>query len=226
MGIFFAISIVILWTSHLFYSLELAEVDYSSPLFYLHILVQTYFFTGLFITGHDAMHGVVSRNRLVNNIFGFLSVFLYAGMWYPRLIKNHRLHHLFPGTENDPDFSSRSQNFFVWYVKFMFRYLTIIQLVVMAVLYNVLRIWYPDAALIWFWVVPAFLSTFQLFFFGTYIPHRRPHTKEMEPFHARTLKKNHAWAMISCYFFGYHHEHHSSPETPWWKLYKAKSIRS
>jgi beta-carotene ketolase (CrtW type) len=225
MGVFFALSIIAVWAGHLFYALERVTVDYSSPLFYLHILLQTYFFTGLFITGHDSMHGTVSRNSLLNKSIGFFSVFLYAGMWYPRLLSNHHLHHKFPGTNQDPDYSSRSQNYWVWYGKFMFKYLTIIQLVIMAVLYNVLRIWYADSSLIWFWVVPAVLSTFQLFYFGTYLPHKRPHTDEMEPHNARTLKKNHIWAMLSCYFFGYHHEHHTSPGIPWWKLYKAKSAR-
>ena len=119
MGLFFAITIISAWTVHLFYSLGHAPVDYSSPWFYLHILIQTYLFTGLFITGHDAMHGTVSGNRTMNKIIGFLSVSLYAAMSYSRLVKNHRLHHLFPGTEQDPDYSSRSQNFFAWYFKFM-----------------------------------------------------------------------------------------------------------
>jgi beta-carotene/zeaxanthin 4-ketolase len=28
--------------------------------------------------------------------------------------------------------------------------------------------------------------------------------------------------MTSCYFFGYHWEHHHSPATPWWELWKVK----
>lgn len=226
MGVFIAISIISIWATHLFFSLEKVAVDYSSPYFYLHILLQVYFYTGLFITGHDSMHSTISRKRFVNNSLGFLSVFLYAGMWYPRLARNHRLHHKFPGTGRDPDYSTGSQIFWFWYGRFMFRYLTIIQLVIMAVIYNVLRIWYEDMSLLWFWVIPAVLSTFQLFYFGTYLPHRRPHTDDMEPHHARTLKRNHAWAMISCYFFGYHHEHHTAPGIPWWKLYRAKSAGS
>lgn len=224
MGIFIALIIMLVWAGHLIYSLSFVEVNYTSPFFYLHILLQTYFFTGLFITGHDAMHGTVSRKHLrVNKAIGFISVFLYAGMWYPRLIKNHRLHHLYPGTQSDPDFSAKSQNFWVWWARFMWKYLTIIQLVIMAVVFNILQHFFGVAPAIWFWVVPAVLSTFQLFYFGTYLPHRRPHTDEMRPHNARTLKKNHFWAMISCYFFGYHHEHHTSPAIPWWKLYQSKS---
>jgi beta-carotene ketolase (CrtW type) len=92
----------------------------------------------------------------------------------------------------------------------------------MAVLFNVLEIWFPASKLIWFWVIPAVLSTIQLFYFGTYLPHRRPHSDEMQPHNARTLKRNHFLAMISCYFFGYHFEHHESPGIPWWKLYQYK----
>jgi beta-carotene ketolase (CrtW type) len=223
MGILIASTIILAWGAHLLFLLMRPEISFASPWFYFHILVQTYFFTGLFITGHDAMHGTVARNRSINNFFGYFSVILYAGMWYPRLIKNHGLHHQFPGTERDPDFSAESQNFWIWWARFMWRYLTLIQLVVMAVLFNVLKLWFPVENIIWYWIVPAILSTLQLFYFGTYLPHRRPHTDEMQPHNARTLNKNHLWAMLSCYFFGYHHEHHTSPRTPWWQLYKAKT---
>jgi beta-carotene ketolase (CrtW type) len=30
------------------------------------------------------------------------------------------------------------------------------------------------------------------------------------------------WAFVSCYFFGYHYEHHDSPATPWWLLWRVK----
>ncbi|MBW6460683.1 MAG: fatty acid desaturase [Bacteroidales bacterium] len=51
----------------------------------------------------------------------------------------------------------------------------------------------------------------------------RPHTEEMQPHNARTLRKNHLWAMLSCYFFGYHNEHHMTPRIPCWQLYQSKS---
>jgi beta-carotene ketolase (CrtW type) len=40
--------------------------------------------------------------------------------------------------------------------------------------------------------------------------------------HSRSQSKNHFWALVSCYFFGYHFEHHDSPGTPWWLLWKVK----
>jgi beta-carotene ketolase (CrtW type) len=223
MGILIAIIIIAAWTGHLAYILTSVPVDFTFPLFYVHVLVQTYLFTGLFITGHDAMHGTVAPGRKrINQVIGFSAVFLYAAMSYRRLLKYHRLHHQFPGTEQDPDFSPRSQNFWAWWARFMARYLTVWQLIIMAVIYNILKIWLPDGPILAFWVVPAILSTLQLFYFGTYIPHRRPHTEEMRPHNARTLRRNHLRAMLSCYFFGYHYEHHESPGTPWWRLYRMK----
>jgi beta-carotene ketolase (CrtW type) len=168
------------------------------------------------------MHKTVSKNKNVNNIIGFLSTILFAGLSYKRLIKNHMAHHKSPATENDPDYFVKSQNFFPWYGTFMWRYASITQFVYMAVLYNILKVWINEINIVLFWVIPAFLGSLQLFFFGTYLPHRKPHVEKMEPHKARTQKKNHLWAMLSCYFFGYHFEHHDSPHTPWWKLYQTK----
>ncbi len=223
MGLFFAITIILVWAGHLFYILNYVALNPASPMMYLHILIQTYLFTGLFITAHDAMHRTVSRAKWLNTGIGFFSLMLYAGMWYPKLLKNHHLHHEYPGTKDDPDYYTGSQNFWIWWATFMFRYLTIAQFIIMAIFYNLLNIWFDTASLWVFWILPAILSTLQLFYFGTYLPHRRPHDENMEPHKARTQKKNHLWAMISCYFFGYHYEHHEAPWTPWWQLYKAKS---
>jgi beta-carotene ketolase (CrtW type) len=202
------------------------EVSAANPWIYVHMLLQAYLYTGLFITGHDAMHQSVSPARGINNLVGHLSVYLFASFSYPRLIRNHWDHHRYPGTEKDPDFYTHSQNFFVWWFMFMVRYVTIWQLLSMAVIFNLLRYLagVPVAPLVVFWIIPALLGTFQLFYFGTFVPHRRPHTEEMGKHRARTLARNHLWAMLSCYFFGYHREHHESPGTPWWMLYKAKPL--
>lgn len=223
MGIIIAFIIIFGWAGHLFYALRFVEVNFTDPLFYLHILLQGYLYTGLFITGHDAMHRTISRNKNINTAFGWISSLLFAGLSYNKLVKNHFKHHNNPGVESDPDFYIKSQNFFVWWGVFLLRYTTVLQLIVMAVVFNLLKIWFYENAILIFWVLPAFLGTFQLFFFGTYLPHKYPHTNTMKPHNARTQKRNHLWAMISCYFFGYHHEHHEFPSTPWWKLYKIKS---
>jgi beta-carotene ketolase (CrtW type) len=223
MGLFLAILIVVVWTAHLLYCLFYVPADSASVWFYVHILLQGYLFTGLFITAHDAMHRSVHKNKQVNTVIGWITSFLFAGMSYKRLRKNHFRHHKYPATANDPDFFTKSQVLPVWWGVFMYRYLTVFQFIIMASLFNILLLWFNEARITFFWVVPAFLGTFQLFYFGTYRPHKYPHKESMEPHKARTLKKNHLLAMISCYFFGYHYEHHESPRTPWWKLYQTKS---
>lgn len=222
MGIIIAIAIIVVWALHLSYVLFYFDISLTNPLTYLHVLIQTYLYTGLFITGHDAMHGNIAKSKPVNTFFGYLSCFLFAGMSYKRLIKNHFSHHKHPGGEKDPDFNVKSQNFLMWWLTFMVRYTTIMQLIVMGVLYNLLKIVVPEINIWIFWIIPAFGGTLQLFYFGTYIPHKYPHTLEMRPHNARSQKKNHLLAMLSCYFFGYHYEHHSYPGTPWWKLYKIR----
>ncbi len=224
LGIFIAITIVSLWAGHLGWILLNLDVSASNPWLYLHILVQAYLYTGLFITAHDAMHGNISGSRGVNNFFGYLTSFLFAGMNYKRLKKNHKLHHRFPATEKDPDYNVRSGNFFIWWGVFMLRYLTITQILIMAIIYNLL-ILHPEiseTSALLLWALPAVLGTFQLFWTGVYWPHKLPHTAGMGVHRARTQNKNHLWALISCYFFGYHREHHNEPRIAWWQLYKAK----
>ncbi len=222
MGIIISSTIIILWGLHLFYCLLYVNVNWVDPLFYAHVFIQGYLYTGLFITGHDAMHRNISKNNSVNYIFGTISSFLFAGLSYKKLLTNHLKHHKNPGEENDPDFYVYSQNFILWWLVFLKRYATLSQVIIMATLFNVLKIWFMEISIFAFWVIPAFLGTFQLFYFGTYLPHKYPHTDNMKPHNARTQKKNHLWGMLTCYFFGYHLEHHESPGTPWWHLYKLK----
>lgn len=222
MGLIIAICIMCVWAGHLFYALEWGSTDYSSPMMYVHLLVQAYLYTGLFITAHDAMHGTVApSNKRINTIIGTIACFLFAGMSYKRLITNHHKHHDKPGTSDDPDFSS-SQNYLVWFATFMIRYTTLLQLVAMGVMFNVLKLRYDEFSIWIYWVIPSLLGALQLFTFGTYLPHRLPHADSMQPHNARSMKLNHTLAMLTCYFFGYHHEHHHTPGTPWWRLWKVK----
>lgn len=225
MGVAVAILILGLWGGHLLYILANVTVAWSNPWMYLHSVVQTWLFTGLFITGHDAMHGSITRIKWLNDSIGFFVTLMYAGMWYPTLIKQHKKHHQHPATADDPDFCVRSQHFFVWWFSFMKAYLTVGQLVFMALLFNLGLICFDESQLLVLWVLPAIASTFQLFYFGTYQPHRMPHTNDMLPHNSRTLPRNHLWAFVSCYFFGYHYEHHASPATPWWKLWSYADQR-
>lgn len=222
MGIAIAIIIILSWLFHQSYILIYSVADLSIPLFYLHIFIQMFLFTGLFITAHDAMHRTVSKNKMVNRIIGTVSTFFYAGLSYNKLLKNHFNHHQYPASESDPDFSTKSQNFLMWWASFLFRYTSISQIVIMALAFNLLKIWIVEINLFLFWILPVLLSSLQLFYFGTYKPHKLPHSHEMTKHKSRTLRKNHLYAFVTCYFFGYHLEHHTNPGIPWWKLYKEK----
>ena len=223
MGVFIALLVIISWASHLAYMLLLQPVNLLDVWFWVHMLIQTWLFTGLFITAHDSMHGTISGNRKLNNVIGFSATLLFAGMWYPMLIKKHKMHHVNPGTALDPDYYTGKQNFFIWWFSFMKSYVTIWQILIMAGLFNLGLLFFSEIQLIVLWIIPSILATFQLFYFGTYLPDRLPHITEMGIYKSRTLKKNHLWAMLSCYFFGYHYEHHASPQTPWWKLYQTNN---
>lgn len=219
MGLFIATIIVATWLGHLTWCLWF---DVSMPL--LHIALQAFFTTGLFITAHDAMHGTVHRQAIVNTIVGRACAWMFACMSYNRLRTNHYKHHAHPAhDELDPDFHSSSK-LVPWFASFMYRYTTIPQLLWNGALFNVLAhgMGVPQMRLILFWIVPSLLASFQLFYVGTYLPHRRPHLPAM-PHNARSQGKNHLWAFVSCYFFGYHREHHEYPGAPWWSLWKVKN---
>lgn len=194
------------------------RVNFSNPLLYLCILVQMHFYTGLFITAHDAMHGTVSSNKILNNLVGYICTLLYASFWYPKLYTKHHQHHNHVHTTEDPDYHEGT--FVQWYIRFIRNYLSVWQIVVMAVLFNILKLWIPQENLLLFWVTPSLLSTLQLFYFGTYLPHKGEHDNKHQ---SRSQAKNHALAFLSCYFFGYHYEHHDAPWLPWWKLWRMRS---
>ncbi|MFP2910711.1 fatty acid desaturase [Pyxidicoccus sp. 3LFB2] len=226
-GVVLALCVLGAWGGHLAWLLMAPGLPWDAPLTWLHVALQAWLCTGLFITGHDAMHGTVSRRRQVNEAVGTVACFLFAGLSYRRLVVNHRAHHANPTGDDDPDFSTRSQSFWPWLGAFMTRYTTLPQLGVMAAKFNVLLLLgASQPRILGFWVLPSVLGTLQLFYFGTYLPHRRPDTPDMAPHHARTLPRNHLWGLLSCFFFGYHWEHHESPGTPWWRLWRLKDARA
>lgn len=215
-GVLIACIIIVAWASSLYYLLTW-NFSWANPLVYLMIFVQMHLYTGLFITAHDAMHGTVSPSRKLNFFIGQLCTALYAAFSYNKLHKRHQMHHRHVHSDDDPDY--HEGNFITWYFSFLKEYMSVWQLVLMALAFNVLNIWFPEPNLFIFWALPAILSTFQLFFFGTWLPHHGTHDNIHQ---SGTLKKNHFLAFFSCYFFGYHYEHHDSPGTPWWKLWQAK----
>jgi beta-carotene ketolase (CrtW type) len=89
----------------------------------------------------------------------------------------------------------------------------------MAALFNVLLhlAGVPLANLLLLWVLPALASTLQLFYFGTFLPHRPPQGHDNE----HNSSSNEFPLLLSfftCYHFGYHLEHHLRPDLPWWRL--------
>lgn len=220
-GVLIALLIILAWSTCLYLGLNL-EVDYTSPWLYLLILLQMHLYTGLFITAHDAMHGTVSRNKRLNTAIGYLTALLFSYNFYHRLFPKHHEHHRFVATDKDPDYHKGS--FLAWYFSFLKQYITIWQILLMAITFNLLKLVFPVENLVLLWMLPAVLATLQLFYFGTYLPHKGKHSQTNKHF-ARSQKLNHLWAFLSCYFFGYHYEHHDSPGTPWWRLYKVKETQ-
>lgn len=222
MGLAVAATVALAWALHLAFLLEAAAADPRAPATYLHVALQAWLSTGLFITAHDAMHGVVAPGApRLNALVGRVAAWLFAGFSYGRLVANHRRHHARPATDGDPDWHP-SGRYLPWLGAFVWRYATAGQVATMAVVYNVLALRYPERALWLWWIAPSVLGTLQLFTFGTYLPHRPPHTAAMGPHRARTQRRNHAWALASCFFFGYHREHHEAPHAPWWQLHRSK----
>ncbi len=216
-GVWISLLIIFLWNFNLYIGLQL-EINYWSPIPYLLFLLQIHLYTGLFITAHDAMHhSLAPKNKKLNDTIGRICTFLYAFFSYRRLFEEHHEHHRYVHTDKDPDYYDGS--FWKWYFQFVKHYVNLWQLLGYAISFNVLKLFLPVENLLIFWIIPAILSTFQLFYFGTYIPHKGEHDNKH---HSRSQAQNHLWAFLTCYFFGYHYEHHEKPNVPWWKLWKVK----
>ncbi len=216
-GLVIGWSIIVIWAISLVFLLKW-DFSWTSPLTYLAILVQMHLYTGLFITAHDAMHGVVTSHKKLNHITGWIAALLFSYNFYWKLFPKHHEHHRYVATAQDPDYHA-SERFFPWYLSFIRQYVTIWQILLMAISFNLLKLFLPTENLIIFWMLPATLSTLQLFYFGTYLPHKGESDNKH---HSNSQGKNHLWAFLSCYFFGYHFEHHDSPGTPWWRLWRVK----
>jgi len=216
-GLIIALVVIGLWFMSII-NLMAWQVNFQNPALYLMILIQMHLYTGLFITAHDAMHGTVSPNPGVNNFIGQVCTFFYAAFPFRNLYDKHHKHHKHVHTDLDPDYNKG--NFLTWYISFIREYLSWWQVVFMALIFNLLKIWVSEINLILFWVLPSLLSTLQLFYFGTWLPHHGEHSNKHQ---SGTQNKNHLLAFLTCYFFGYHYEHHDSPGTPWWKLWKLKN---
>ena len=221
-GLIVATIILGLWCTTLS-SLLSCEIRATQPLLILlGIFWQTFLDTGLFITAHEAMHGLVCpQNPQLNRLFGVVAISLYGLFPYEKFLRNHWLHHHHPASLNDPDFhDGKDARWFAWYLHFLKGYWNwkrfSCSLVVIILLGYTLHLPFVNLGL--FWGLPLGLSSLQLFYFGTFLPHRQP-LEGYNNFHrASSTNLPIFWSFLSCYHFGYHREHHEHPDVPWWEL--------
>jgi beta-carotene ketolase (CrtW type) len=224
-GLPIAIAVIGLWAISLtsFLSIDVAKMpSWTIP---LAMLWQMFLYTGLFITAHDAMHGsILPGHPKANSFVGRLAVLAYGLFSYRELLQKHWLHHRYPASDRDPDFHDGVNTHPVaWYLHFFKGYWGWQQFIGFSVL------WYfatmvskiPVQNLILFWILPLILSSIQLFYFGTFMTHRRPEGGHTNHHRAQTNAFPVFWSFITCYHFGYHEEHHELPSVPWWQLPKV-----
>jgi len=185
------------------------------------VWLRSFLNVGLFITAHDAMHGTLYPQSLrVNHGIGAMNVGLYAGFSYKHLLLEHHKHHRLSGTLEDPDFADDYNHGFVrWFVSFMMRYCSLAQMFWLTVIYLGLLAIAVDPMNVWvFWALPSILSALQLFYFGTYRPHRIEEIAFEDEHRTRSMDAGFLYSFLTCYHFGYHLEHHRYPWVPWWAL--------
>jgi len=227
-GLAVAATIILCWAGLISTGLSFAFPGHGSVFgAVIWILLSTFAYTGLFITAHDAMHGLVSpKYTRLNHAIGALALALFAAMPYKTLLRAHGHHHDTPSSHDDPDYHEGG-GYLRWYLGFVFEYATWTQFVVMAIIFNLLHhLLGVSLPVLWlFWILPQILSTLQLFTFGTFLPHRSGDYEGDGPTRTRTLHYP-AWlSLLTCYHFGYHYEHHAWPFVPWWRLPEAYRIR-
>jgi beta-carotene ketolase (CrtW type) len=230
-GLLVAIIILGLWFASLVGLLTYSEINCFVAI--VCILARTYIHTGLFILAHDAMHGnLIPQHKFLNNLIGRCAVGVYGFLPYDHCQKNHHRHHRYPSQNGDPDFHGDTAHPFFWYCKFMREYFPLRSLIIFLVNVGLLFLGLTIIFhvqflnLVLFWLLPLVFSSLQLFFFGTYLPHRQ--VQQNQYFLPRTESDRYSiiWSFFSCYNFGhYHWEHHEYPQVPWYRLHQAQQKR-
>jgi beta-carotene/zeaxanthin 4-ketolase len=228
-GLYTALSLIGIWASSttILFSLDLER--WPNWIKFIGFAWQMFLYVGLFVTAHDGMHGsIVPSNRKLNDSIGRFVLFVYAMFPFAKMRQMHDLHHDIPARIGDPDFhNGKQRNFFGWYFNFMQNYWSWLRIVLLISTFHVVHQVFhvPELNLAWFWVFPSVMSSFQLFFFGTFLPHREPINGYINESHSTSTPFSEFWSFISCYHFGYHEEHHELPHLGWWQLPAARKSR-
>jgi beta-carotene ketolase (CrtW type) len=231
-GMALAAAIIAAWTGLHLYAVFLFDwrSAFGLPLAPLLLIVLTWLSVGMYIVAHDAMHGSLCPAwRAGGDMVGRLALLLYAGFSFARIKPKHDLHHRHSGSAQDPDFATAHASQAVrWYLQFLTTYFGWRELAVMALRVTAYLLL---GASVWnillFFAVPGILSSLQLFYFGTFLPHRhiagRGEAQFADHHRARSNEFNYLLSLLTCFHFGYHHEHHLQPGMPWWRLPGARS---
>jgi beta-carotene ketolase (CrtW type) len=199
------------------------EISWRSlPFVPVIVAVQCWLTVGLFIVAHDAMHRSLAPGwPRVNAAIGAFILTIYAGFAWRRVRGAHMAHHDAPGTAADPDFfADEPDRFWPWFRTFFARYFGArsILFVCSVVTLYILVLGAPVQNVVLFYGLPSLLSSLQLFYFGTFRPHRHEEEAFIDRHNARSNQFGYLASLLTCFHFGYHHEHHSQPWVPWWAL--------
>ncbi len=226
-GLALAAAIVMGWLAIHVFAMFILELTWAAlPLALLLAAVQCWLSVGLFIVSHDAMHGsLVPGGRRINSAIGAALLFLYAGFSWQRMRSAHFDHHRLAGKPGDPDFDEDNpSHFWRWYGTFLKRYFgwqsALFVSSVVLIYWLVLDVAVQNIVLLY--GLPAIASSMQLFYFGTYRPHRHDEHGFADRHNARSEGFGALASLASCFHFGYHHEHHCRANVPWWALPRVR----
>ncbi len=226
-GLILAAAIFGGWAALHIYAMFVFDLRWdTAPVALLIAALQCWLSVGLFIISHDAMHGSLAPGwRRMNSAIGGALLFLYAGFSWRRMRGAHFDHHKLAGRPGDPDFDEDNPDrFWPWYKTFLIRYFGVgsALFILTVVLVYALLLGVPVGKLMLLYALPAIASSLQLFYFGTYRPHRHDGRSFADRHNARSETFGRLASLASCFHFGYHQEHHRHPEAPWWQLPRTR----
>ena len=231
-GLAFAIVCLMGWFLSLRVLINCDLAQWNSIQMVAAIGLRTVLQTGLFILAHDAMHqSLLPHSPELNHRLGSFALWCYGGLNYEQCRHNHYQHHLQPGSDRDLDLSGKNTDILSWYCNFLRNYFSTqlllkiilnLSILLLIGLGNPMSLGQDLWNVSFFYLVPLVLSSWQLFIFGTYLPHRPLPGESSLPHHSRSLPYPQWLSFLLCFHFGYHWEHHEYPYLPWYKLPAAR----